>query len=180
MTPDKVCELLKSLGADVSRRTLLRYEEQSLIPEANRDSGGKRAGRYTDYPIEAVFEAYSAWHLIRGIYKVPVNVDDFFDNKPPKLSPIAIKKVRSLSYLKKKEIEEIKDIDDLKSRIKDINDFKSETENYLHEELKIDSDKIEIAYKNAYASQKIVRGYTYFWEYLNKEAEYKLKEKGLV
>lgn len=91
MTPDKICELLSELGASVSRRTLLHYEELELIPRAVRGGGGKQ-GRFSDYPEETCAEAYAAWSLLHGKW-----AENFFGGPVPKFSPKAIRAFRNQS-----------------------------------------------------------------------------------
>jgi len=65
MTPDEVLEELNKLGINISRRTLLRYEENELIPKSKRSSLGRAKGRFTDYPEDTVTEAYTAYCLMK-------------------------------------------------------------------------------------------------------------------
>lgn len=100
LTPDEVCEALTSIGANVSRRTLLNYEEDGLIPVPQRGGGG-RGGRYTDYPSETVEEAFAAWSLIHGKYGDVIN--NPFQEATPRMSPAAIKELRTLHYSGRRE-----------------------------------------------------------------------------
>ncbi|MBP2658657.1 MAG: hypothetical protein H6Q69_1689 [Firmicutes bacterium] len=70
VTPDEVCKELQQIGANVSRRVLLNYENAGLIPIPERSSG--KRGRYTNYPPETVEEAFAAWSLIRGKINNPL------------------------------------------------------------------------------------------------------------
>ena len=70
ITPEMVISHLASLGIEISRSTLLRYEKQGLIPEPRRGGFGRGAGRWTDYPPETVAEAYAAWKLLHGEYQL--------------------------------------------------------------------------------------------------------------
>jgi len=98
LTPDEVCETLVAIGANVSRRTLLHYEEAQLIPRPDRGGGGRK-GRYTNYPEWTVEEAFAAWSLIHGKYKEDVGEDlkDLFEGMPP-FSPSKIRKIRDTHY----------------------------------------------------------------------------------
>lgn len=89
MTPDEACNALTSIGADVSRRTLLNYEKANLIPIPER--GGGRKGRYTNYPNGTIEEAFAAWSLLHGRCKgalaplspaiIKILRDNFYANK---------------------------------------------------------------------------------------------------
>ena len=93
MTPDEVCEALTKIGANVSRRTLLHYEEAGLIPTPTR--GGGRNGRYTHYPEYTVEEAFAAWALIHGKF----STNNYLFNKMiNSISPNMIKFVRDHYY----------------------------------------------------------------------------------
>ncbi len=105
MTPDEICEALAKIGADVSRRTLLHYEELELIPIPQRGGGGRK-GRFTDYPEWTIEEAYAAWSLIHGKYAVT-----FFGGKPPSIPPIAIKHFRKFFYAEKEYVAMIDSLD---------------------------------------------------------------------
>jgi len=74
MTPDEVLEKLKQLGVSMSRQTLRNYEKWELIPEPKRGSKGKGRGRYTDYPLQTVAEAFASWKLLHG--KISVQKED--------------------------------------------------------------------------------------------------------
>ena len=93
MKPDEVLEILKGMGADISRPTLIRYEKQELIAAPKRGGGGRAKGRWTDYTIESVREAYASWALMRGNYGSE-SMRNFFGGKMPPLSPKAIKMIR--------------------------------------------------------------------------------------
>jgi hypothetical protein len=98
LTPDEVCEALVAIGANVSRRTLLHYEEAQLIPKPDRGGGGRK-GRYTNYPDWTVEEAFAAWSLIHGKYKEDAGEDlkDLFEGMPS-FSPSKIRKIRDSHY----------------------------------------------------------------------------------
>lgn len=72
MTPDQIIDTLKKFGVSLSRRTLLRYEEWGLIPNAIRGSGGRGVGRFTEYPENTAAEVFAAWHLLRDELKPEV------------------------------------------------------------------------------------------------------------
>lgn len=96
MKPDDVCAALSKIGADVSRRTLLHYEEWGLIPEPHRGGGGP-GGRFSEYPDETVEEAYAAWRLIHGRYGDVVN-SIFDESMTPRMPPGAVKILRQMHY----------------------------------------------------------------------------------
>ncbi|SDE23917.1 hypothetical protein [Sporomusa acidovorans] len=97
MSPDEVLEKLQRMGVKISRSTLMRYENQWLIPEPKRGGGGP-GGRYTDYPAETVIEAYAAYALMHGDYIYDDNSKKLFaDGKEPRLSPKVISISRSVA-----------------------------------------------------------------------------------
>lgn len=96
MTPDEICEALVKIGADVSRRTLLNYEEAGLIPTPVRGSHGRKKGRFTDYPEKTIEETFAAWRFIHGKYGEVEN--SLFTAMTPKMSVQAVKKIRDLYY----------------------------------------------------------------------------------
>lgn len=100
MTPDEVCDALVKIGANVSRRTLLHYEEAGLIPKPTRGGGG-RNGRFTDYPEWTAEEAFAAWSFIHGKYGDVVN--SLFEGMGPKMAPLVVKRLRDLHYSRKRE-----------------------------------------------------------------------------
>ena len=63
MSPDEVIERLKQKGVEISRRTLLRYEEAGLISEPQRGGLGRGRGRTTDYPNDVVAEVLTVFYL---------------------------------------------------------------------------------------------------------------------
>ena len=95
LTPDEVCEALSKIGADVSRRTLLHYEEAGLIPIPERGGGGRK-GRFTDYPEWTAEEAFVAWRFIHGKYGEVINSP--FEGMAPRMSPAAVKRFRDRYY----------------------------------------------------------------------------------
>lgn len=99
MTPDEVIEKLKRIGVEISRPTLTRYEKQKLIPEPKRGALGRGGGRWTDYPVETVSQAYAAWSLMHGNYGDDA-LGQLFGNKLPVLGPEVISFIRSYSILR--------------------------------------------------------------------------------
>lgn len=96
LTPDEICEALVKIGADVSRRTLLNYEEAGLIPTPTRGSHGRKKGRFTDYPPKTIEETFAAWQFVHGKYGEVEN--SLFVGMTPKLSIQGVKKIRDLYY----------------------------------------------------------------------------------
>lgn len=66
ITPDEVVAKLKVLGVNITRRTLLNYEKDKLIPEPKRGGAGRGKGRTTDYPDETPAEFYASHTLRHG------------------------------------------------------------------------------------------------------------------
>jgi hypothetical protein len=66
MTPDEVVNTLKKMGVEITRRTLLNYENWGLIPKPKRGGLGRGKGRTTYYPDETPAEAYAAWRSIKN------------------------------------------------------------------------------------------------------------------
>jgi len=67
LSPDEVIlELKQRANISITRRTLLRYEDAKLIPEAIRGGKGRGRGRVTDYPIETPRETFASYALIHG------------------------------------------------------------------------------------------------------------------
>ena len=94
LTPDEVCEALVKIGADVSRQTLLNYEDAGLIPAPER--GGGRKGRFTNYPEWTIEEAFVAWRFIHGKYGDVINSP--FEGATPRMAPAAIRRIRERYY----------------------------------------------------------------------------------
>ena len=67
MTPDEVLEELNKRGLKVSRQTLLRYENNELIPKPQRSSLGRAKGRFTDYPEGTVTEVCTTNYLMKKL-----------------------------------------------------------------------------------------------------------------
>lgn len=65
MSPDEVIKKLESMGIHISRKTLLRYEENKLIPAPKRGSEGRGKGRFTDYPENTPYEFFASWYCIK-------------------------------------------------------------------------------------------------------------------
>lgn len=65
MTPDELIASLQSLRIFTSRRTLLRYEHNSLITPPERGNLGRAEGRYTNYPKNAPNEYYASYCTIK-------------------------------------------------------------------------------------------------------------------
>ena len=63
MTPDEVLEVLLSHGVPIHRKTLLRWEQAGLVPEAKRKALGQGKGWETNYPAELIPEALTAYVL---------------------------------------------------------------------------------------------------------------------
>lgn len=93
MSPNEVIDQLSKIGIDISRATLLRYENQELIPKPSRGGGGA-GGRWTDYPDDTVLWAEIAWRLIHGEYG-GTEIRKYFEGKMLKLPPLLIAKLRS-------------------------------------------------------------------------------------
>lgn len=72
MTPDEVVQSITLIGGDVTRPTLTRYEHWGLLSRPRRGSGGRGTGRWTDYPMITVAEAFAAWSLINGKYNIGI------------------------------------------------------------------------------------------------------------
>jgi hypothetical protein len=92
VSPDEVINKVAVLGVEISRATLLRYENQGLISKPERGGGGA-GGRWTDYPDQTVQEVYASWCLLHGNYGSN-ELREIFDSRPPKISPAAIEKIR--------------------------------------------------------------------------------------
>lgn len=71
MNPDQVVNQLQTIGVDITRPTITRYERQGLISPPQRGSHGRGVGRWTEYPECAIHEAYAAWALINARYNMP-------------------------------------------------------------------------------------------------------------
>lgn len=69
VTPDEVIQALKEHGISISRQTLLNWEKQGLIPEAERGSYGQGGGKWTDYPDETLPEALTLCFL-KDVYRL--------------------------------------------------------------------------------------------------------------
>ena len=60
VNPDEVITELTKRGVDISRKTLLRWEQAGMVPEAKRQALGQGRGWVTDYPDETLNEALTA------------------------------------------------------------------------------------------------------------------------
>lgn len=109
MNPTQVIDVLNRIGERegsglvMTRQTLLRFEWNKLIPESQRGSKGRGAGRWTEYPAETIPQAYAAWSLLHGYYG-GVTGKAFF-GKPPKLSPNIIALVREVFFSRKEAMD---------------------------------------------------------------------------
>lgn len=178
LTPDEVCSALTIIGANVSRRTLLHYEEAGLIPTPQRGGGG-RPGRYTDYPEWTVEEAYAAWSFIHGKYGDIINSP--FGDVTPRMPPSAVKVVRDLFYSgKKEESRTQEDINVLYRSLREQAD--KNFAKYLDINIKIDNLKKEEIHDCLYsASFKGVDGMrTNTWGYLLLWEAERLKARALL
>ncbi len=98
MSPDEVIEKVSRLiNAKITRRTLLNYEKQRLIPIPERGGGGA-GGRWTDYPDCTVTEFATAWLLSKGSYKKIAR--DMFENNPPRINLEVIAVARKMALSK--------------------------------------------------------------------------------
>lgn len=67
MHPDQVVEAIKRLGIiKLSRRTLLRWELDKLIPSSERGSHGRGIGAYSEYPEDTPAEYFASHNLLYG------------------------------------------------------------------------------------------------------------------
>jgi len=107
MSPDAVVEKLSLLGVQMTRRTVLNYENAGLITKAERGGGGT-GGRWANYNKIVIAEIYSAWSLIHGQYaKHDIDgLNELFDNKPPKFTPKIISIAREL-FIAKNTVNEV-------------------------------------------------------------------------
>ncbi len=96
MSPDEILEDLNKIGVKLSRSSLMRYENQDLIPKPARGGGGP-GGRFTDYPYETVYEARAAWALLHGKYS-DKHLESLFAGNCPSIAPDAVKKIRAEVY----------------------------------------------------------------------------------
>lgn|GEM_PF-2867303 len=179
MTPDEVCEALVNIGADVSRRTLLRYEEAGLIPKPERGGGGLD-GRFTNYPEWTIEEAYTAWSFIHGKYGYG---QSFFGDKTPKIAPAAVKKFRD-EYYSKIEIDEFMKTEEYKQSIKEDNE--KHQQNIEEYEANIREHPEEFAFRENdsndlrnHARMQVNLGFSLLWESERLWARELLNKKAL-
>ena len=86
MNPDEVVRELAKRGVPIHRKTLLRWEQAGLVPEAKRRALGQGKGWETNYPAELIPEALTAY-LLKEIYQlkngeVAEARKGFFEDKP--------------------------------------------------------------------------------------------------
>ena len=67
MKQDEIITTLSNIGITTTRQTLARYEEQGLVPQADRNNRGQ-AGKVADYPPETVIEFIASNRLLSGNY----------------------------------------------------------------------------------------------------------------
>lgn len=175
MTPDEVCEALSIIGADVSRRTLLHYEEAGLIPTPERGGGGRK-GRFTDYPEWTVEEAFVAWRFIHGRYGDIINSP--FEGMAMRMPPSTIKRFRDRYYSGRDE--DSKTYEDTKEAyltlsgqmMKDVLQYYPEIENDLERAtdsndyfriMQIRDDLANSSMDSAKGMKKIEWGYVTLW-----------------
>lgn len=86
VNPDEVVRELAKRGVPIHRKTLLRWEQAGLVPEAKRRALGQGKGWETNYPAELIPEALTAY-LLKEVYQLK-NADiaearkGFFEGKP--------------------------------------------------------------------------------------------------
>lgn len=69
MTPDEVVKKIEEIGIKTSRSTLLRFENQELIPRPERGSDGRGRGRYSEYPYHTPHEYFASYVLLNKPYR---------------------------------------------------------------------------------------------------------------
>lgn len=69
VTPDEVIKKLEEHGLDITRRTLLRWEGEGLIPKPERGSYGQGGGKWTNYPDETIPEALTV-SILKDVYRL--------------------------------------------------------------------------------------------------------------
>ncbi|GBG57302.1 hypothetical protein SPFL3102_02668 [Sporomusaceae bacterium FL31] len=141
MSPDEVIKHLKEkLGIEISRATLLRYENQELVSEPSRGGGGT-GGRWTNYPEKVVMEAYVAWSLLRGEYGHDSFRGRFNNGKSPCLSPAVIARAKMIyETLEEQRIESMPTDEELEVQAKAWED----EQNRLRESAKIQMTEQEL------------------------------------
>ena len=93
MRQDEIVRTLADFGVKTTRQSVARYEEQCLIPCADRSNKGS-PGRIAEYPPETIEEFIASYRLMTGRYG-----DYFFkklmgDNLSPIAAPSAIAQAR--------------------------------------------------------------------------------------
>ena len=104
ISPQEIVDRLASVGIEVSRPTLLRYEKQGLVASASRGSSGRGIGRWSEYPEIALAEAYAAWSLLHGNY-ADIIIQRLF-NSGPVLGPHVVGKIRHMYSIENEEVME--------------------------------------------------------------------------
>lgn len=67
MIPKEViADIKKRYDINLTARTLLNYEKDGFIPEAQRSGGGRGIGKITEYPPETVAEFIASYMLLHG------------------------------------------------------------------------------------------------------------------
>ena len=87
---------LAMVGISISRQTLRRYEQQKLISEPKRGSGGRGVGRWTDYEAVSLHEAWAASLLLSGEWVNYATLDIF--GSPASFRPASIAWMRRTYY----------------------------------------------------------------------------------
>ena len=93
MTPNEIVDTLTKMGITISRKTLYNYEKWGLI-----STPLFRNSRNTDYPNHVIEEAFVAWRFLHGEYGDD-ETRNFFVDKLPTLSPIAVLAVKNFSHV---------------------------------------------------------------------------------
>jgi hypothetical protein len=104
MNPNDLVERLAKIGVNITSRTIFNYAEWQIIPKPER--GASRAGKWVDYPDEAILEIYAAWSLIHGEYGNE-SIHELFAGKPPKIAPDAIAMIRLIYMADRMALEKV-------------------------------------------------------------------------
>lgn len=94
MTREEVLEKLKTFGINISGETLRRWVNARLIPTPQRGNIGRAGGRWSNYPPETPWEAFTAWHLLK-------------DNSINKVSKIRNNALPFISNISARELKEL-------------------------------------------------------------------------